>query len=155
MATPFVAHFPEMITPGGINRTTKGHIMDLMATAVDLAGAEYPATFAGRDITPTPGRSLLPAFRGEATVGHDTLFWEHHYNRAVRQGDWKLVANYRVLGGENRNRWELYNLAEDPAELNDLAGTMPDKVASMAALYEQWADEVGVLLPAEVDSLRN
>ncbi|RMG60683.1 MAG: arylsulfatase, partial [Bacteroidetes bacterium] len=154
MATPFIAHYPARIAPGQINQGTVAHIMDLMATAADLAGASYPTTYAGRAITPSPGRSLVPVLEGKEAAGHERLFWNLMGSRAVREGDWKLVANDRAAAEEPRRVWRLFNMAEDPAELEDLAADYPEKVAELEAQYEAWAREVGALSPAAWDSLR-
>jgi len=157
MATPFVASFPNGGIPAGsINSSTVGHITDLMATVLDLAGAAYPTEYKGNAVTPTPGMSLVPALKGEAQQGRQTLFWEHNRNRAVRDGDWKLVSTYFPLGNDApKHEWELYNLAADPSELNDLAAEMPEKVAEMVEQYEAWAQEVGALSLEQRDSLFN
>jgi len=97
-----------------------------MATAVDLAGLDQPA-----DKTPPEGLSLAPLFAGEPLAGR-LLFWEHEGNRAVRDGDWKLVA-------EHGKPWELYNLARDRSEQHDLATAEPNRAARMAAAWEAYA----------------
>jgi arylsulfatase A-like enzyme len=154
MATPFIAHYPELIAPGQINQETVGHIMDLMATSLDLAGISYPDNLEGRPLTPSPGRSLVPAFRGEKDPGHPRLFWEHQGNRAVRQGAWKLVANNRKENGERSRQWALFNLEDDPAELRDVSTDYPGLVAELSAAYTQWASQNGILSPEEFDALR-
>lgn len=154
MSTPFIAHYPDQIPAGTMNTSTIGHIMDLMATSLDFAGASYPENLNSKNIIPTPGKSLAATLRGESQTGHETLYWEHNRNRAVRHQNWKLVSSYRVLGEGIRDRWELYNLAEDPSELNDLAANMPEKVAELEKMYFQWANEVGALSATQIDSLR-
>jgi arylsulfatase len=86
---------------------------------------------------PEEGISLLPAFKGE-TISRGPLCWEHEGNRAIRLGDWKLIAAHR----EN---WQLYNLATDRTELDDLASKNLEKVAELRTLYEQWAKRCGVV----------
>ena len=100
IASPLVAHWPDGISAKGELRTQPSHLIDLMATAVDLAGADYPATYGGNSITPLEGKSLVPAFSNDPIV-RDAIYWEHEGNRAVRRGKWKLVA-------ENLGPWELY-----------------------------------------------
>ena len=89
-------------------------------------------------MTPLEGRSLAPVFRGGKRAAHPHLCWEHEGNRAVRQGDWKLVAQFR-------GPWELYNLAEDRTEMRDLAKTNPAKVKDLTAIYDGWAKRCGVV----------
>ena len=136
IATPLVAYWPAVIRPNQITHQP-GHLIDLMATLVDVAGAEYPETFKGQAILPMEGKSLLPIFQGKQREGHAAIYWEHEGNRAVRQGNWKLVA---VAGGP----WELYDLAADRTELNNLVGQEPEKVNELIALYDTWAERCGV-----------
>lgn len=138
IATPLIARWPKGIPAKGTLVRAPGHIIDIMPTLLELAGASYPAELSRRKLTPLEGRSLVPLLHGQATEGERTLFWEHEGNRAVRQGDWKLVARYR-------GPWELYNLHDDRTECHDLAASEPEKVLDLAALYERWAERVGVV----------
>ena len=138
ICTPLIAHWPKGLKtpPGGVTNQP-GHVIDLMATCIDLAGTQYPAEFQGRRITPMEGKSLAPIFRGEQRQGHDFLAWEHFGARAIRQGAWKLVAR--------RGRpWELYDLSHDRTELNDLAPHQQARVDELAAAWERWAKAVNV-----------
>ena len=111
-----------------------GHVMDIMATCVDLADAEYPTTYKGHDILPMEGKSLLPIFKTGHRKGHDYLGFEHFNERAFLSNDgWKLVRP------KNNSQWELYNLNEDRSEQHDLAAKYPEKVAEMSKAYEAWA----------------
>ena len=124
-------------TSSGVLCDEPGHVIDLLPTCLELAGAKYPAQFKDRTLTPLPGKSLLPALQGKP-LGERTLAWEHEGNRAVRVGDWKLVASFR-------GPWELYDLSRDRAELKNLAVQQPDKVMELTAAWQQWADKVGVV----------
>jgi arylsulfatase A-like enzyme len=135
--TPLVAHWPAGIAARGGFTPAVGHVIDLMPTLVELSGATYPRERGGRPVPASEGRSLVPAFRGEKT-GRRTLFWEHEGNRAVRLGDWKLVAAH---GGA----WELYDLATDRTETRNRATDEPDRVKELAAAWQAWADRVGVV----------
>ena len=139
ISTPLIAHWPAGIlaAQNGKIRTQPGHLIDLMATFVDVAGATYPAEFKGQTIRPMEGVSLIPVLQG-MNQGTRSLFWEHEGNRAHRAGPWKLVAK------ENKP-WELYNIDQDRAELHDLAGAEPERVRSMAAAWETWAAGAQVL----------
>lgn len=137
-ATPFIAYYPNMIKPGSIVNKP-AHIIDLMATCLDLAGATYPKVYHGNNITSTEGISLVPVFKGQKWQGHKGLFFEHEGNRAVRQGDWKLVSQ------RPENKWELYNISNDRSELNDLSAQYPQKVAELEAMYSAWATRAGVV----------
>jgi arylsulfatase len=126
ISTPMIAHWPRGIQKPGRLEETPCHLIDIMATALDLGGAKYP-----EEKTPPEGKSLQPLFSGGA-VEREALYWEHEGNRAVRQGDWKLVAMHR-------HSWELYNLANDRSESRDLSGADPERVRRMAALWEAYA----------------
>jgi arylsulfatase A-like enzyme len=131
--TPMIAYWPKGITaPKGSFTKQVGHVMDFMSTFVELAGATYPKTYKGHDIPATPGISLVPAFKGQAVVGHEELFNEHFQARYVREGDWKLVST-------NDHKWQLFNLAEDRSETNDLKAQYPAKVKQMDSLWQNWA----------------
>ena len=138
ISTPLIAHWPEGINGRGELRHEPGHLIDIMATCLDLAGAKYPAEKNGLKTTPLEGKSLLPAFAGKP-IKREALYWEHEGNRAVHAGDWKLVA--KSPGG----KWELYDMKSDRTEMNDLAAKQPGRVKKMAAQWEAWAKRAHVL----------
>ena len=135
ISTPLIAHWPQGIPAArsGHLEPQPGHLIDLMATAVDLSGAAYPA----KGILPMEGISLRPALEGKPLVRPAPIFWEHEGNRAIRDGRWKLVSKYP--GG-----WELYDMEADRTELNDLSAQEPDRARSLAAQWDAWARRVGV-----------
>lgn len=137
-ATPFIAYGPHIVKSGK-TVSQPGHIIDMMSTCLDLAGAEYPATYKGQKIKTTTGLSLLPLFKGQEWKGHDALFFEHEGNRAVRKGKWKLVANYPD------NKWHLFDMEKDRSELNDLSSKNPAMVTELDQLYQSWAAAADVI----------
>jgi len=137
-ATPFIAYCPSFVK-AGTTSAQPAHIIDIMATCLDLAGAKYPSIYKENKIKPSAGLSLVPLFSGENWLGHKALFFEHEGNRAVRQGDWKLVSNYP------ENTWHLYHLKTDRTELNDLSKTQPGKVQELIELYNAWALQADVI----------
>jgi arylsulfatase A-like enzyme len=136
IATPLIVHWPDGIRARGQLRWQVGHVIDLMATCVDVAGAEYPQRVGERAIGPMEGMSLRPFFDADRTVSR-TLYWEHEQNRGIRDGKWKLVA---VRGGQ----WELYDMNIDPTELNDLVAARPEVAKQLTAMWIAWAKRVGV-----------
>jgi arylsulfatase len=139
ISTPLIAHWPAGIADRGKLRHEPGHLIDVMATCVELAGAPYPTEREGEAIQPLEGVSLRPAFAGERLKRKAPIFFEHEGNRAVRDGRWKLVAKGPA------GAWELYDMAADRTELNDLAAEQPARVATMTAQWEAWAERTGVL----------
>lgn len=138
--TPLIVHWPKGLgaRPGSICREV-GHVMDIMPTCLELAGAAYPETCGGHRLTPLDGKSLVPVLAGKSWDGHEKLFFEHVQGRAVRMGDWKLVAYSRTP-----EEWELYNLAEDRTEMHDLAEGHQERVEKMKAQWHAWARGVGL-----------
>jgi len=128
--TPFIAHWPGVIKPDTMTDQV-GHIIDIAPTFLDIVRATYPSEFEGRKLKPPVGKSLLPVFQGKQRKGHDALYWQYNKAKAVRRGDWKLVK----FGNAD---WELYNLAADRTELNNLAPQHPGKVKELAKLWESW-----------------
>jgi len=141
ISTPLIAHWPSGIPPELHNTLSgaPGHLIDLMATCVDLAEADYPAEFNGNPITPLEGKSLRPVLETGDREPHEAIYWEHEGNRAIRQQQWKLVSRYST-----GNAWELYNLDADRTEMNNLAEKDPDKRDELATLWQAWADRAGV-----------
>jgi arylsulfatase len=138
IASPLIAHWPAGIAARGELRHTPAHLIDFVPTALALADVKKPETFGGVSVPVAPGRSLLPALTKDVTIERDSLWWLHEGNRAVRVGDWKLVA-------ANKQPWELYNLASDRAEQNNLALTNPDKVKELSTIWQGQTDAFTVL----------
>lgn len=138
ISTPFIVHWPAGLGAEATVRTAPHQLTDVMATIVEVTGAEYPATFDGRAVLPLEGRSMLASLRGEPADPGRTLFWEHEGNAGVRRGTWKLVRKYG-------SGWELYDMELDRTELNEVAAGHPDLVAELSAAYQEWAGRCGVL----------
>jgi arylsulfatase A-like enzyme len=137
ISTPLIAHWPAGIKAKNELRRDPGHLVDLMATCVDLSGAKYPTRIGDNEIQPMEGISLRPAFDGKTPERKAPIYWEHEGNKAIREGNWKLVAKHN-------QKWELYDIATDRIESKDLAASMPDRVRDLAAKYEAWSGRAGV-----------
>lgn len=141
LSSPLIVHWPNGI--GQPNKWVRqpSHVMDILPTLAEVGGEKYPEAYEGRDITPTSGTSLLPLWQGKQ-VEQRTIGFDHQGARAFRQGNWKLVLSKRM---PYEVQWELYNLAEDRCEMNDLAQKYPVRVKEMAADWEAWARHVNVI----------
>jgi arylsulfatase A-like enzyme len=137
ISTPLIARWPAGVSRKGVWEPTPAHLIDIMPTLVELAGAAYPAQRAGKPVLPMQGVSLAPLLRGGSIVRKAPLFWEHEGHKAVRDGKWKLVSS----GGA----WELYDMDKDRTELNNLAKTDPARVKSMDSLWQHWAETSNVI----------
>jgi arylsulfatase len=133
IATPLIVHWPKGIEARGALRHNPGHVIDMVPTILEVAGATPFVYWNGRPVPSAPGKSLVPVFAEDSTVAHDYLWWYHEGNRALRVGDWKLVA----AGAEAP--WELYNLGQDRTEMSNLTTTMPEKVRELEKI---WAEKL-------------
>ena len=139
ISTPLIVHWPNGIEAKNEWRSEPSHLIDLMATCVDVAGAEYPTEYEDNKITPLEGKSLVPVFAGKP-LDRDMLFFEHEGNRALRRGDWKIVAKGKH--GQDDVDWELHHIKEHRSELHDLARKQPERLEQMKALWAQKAKQV-------------
>ena len=141
IATPMIVHWPKGISAKATISNQPAHLIDIMATCIDIARIDYPKKFNGNTIQPYEGKSLLPAFNNK-TIKREFIFWEHEGNRAIRIGNWKLVSRTKknkVVGAADEDAWELYDMDNDPSETNNLAIQFPAKVKEMAAMWEKEA----------------
>ncbi len=143
-STPLIVHWPAGIKDKGVFRRSKGHVVDVVPTFLDLAGIEKPAEWEGTPVPKAPGVSLAPAFREDVMVEHDYLWWFHDGHRAVQRGDWKLVS-------PKGEPWELYNLAKDRAEQKDLSNKRTRKVKELEKLWQSKMDEFKKLAMSDLE----
>ncbi len=141
-ASPLIAHWPAGIPRGAMSNgwdKTPTHLIDIMATCVDLAEAEYPREYKDNRILPMPGQSLKPLLTGKGTFSSRPLYWEHEGNAAIRVGDEKLVRQGA------RGQWELFDMQADRTEQNNLANSQADRVAELRQQWRNWAKSANVL----------
>ncbi len=138
ISTPLIAHWPAGIKTKNKFRNQVSHIIDIMPTCVEVAKAKYPSEYKGEKIKPAEGISLLPVFSNK-TLGPRILCWEHHGNRGIRDGKWKLSA----IGREGK--WELYDIEADRSETNNLAREQPERVKKLDAKWQEWAKRTNVI----------
>ena len=147
-AAPTIVHWPA-----GMAEDKKGTIMsqpctflDVMPTCLELAGTTYPSTYNDNSIKPlcNEARSFVPLLQDKESWDEErTLYWEHERGKAVRKGNWRLTA--LADGG-----WQLFDLAHDLSETNNVAAEYPEKVREMKGLWNTWAQSVGLSVPEEI-----
>ncbi len=147
--SPLIIAGPGVKYAGDINGSFL-HVMDIAPTLYELAGAEHPSKKPGSKIAPLQGKSLVPLLAGSANSlrgESDWVGWELFGNRAVRQGDWKILNTVKGAGGTGE--WQLFNLKNDPGETRDLAKENPDKVKEMLALWNEYVKTNGVIVTGD------
>jgi arylsulfatase A-like enzyme len=158
-ATPF-SLYKSFVTEGGIrtpaivysigNRFRQGldnalvTVRDIAPTLLELAGVEHPGDrYEGRTVLPMDGVSVVDYLAGTAPAPHDgeALGWELYGNRALIVDEWKAILTWPPEGS---GEWQLFNLAADPGEANDLAENSPRRLESMVSLWRGYAEQNGV-----------
>lgn len=142
ISTPFIVHWPAGIAGRGELRHNPAHLVDVLPTVLDVVQVDGLREWEGKPVPQVAGHSLRPAFARDGSVTRDCLWWLHEGNRAIRVGDWKLVA-------AKGTPWELYHLATDRAERYNVAGQFPDRVKELEALWQAETDRMTALSQGE------
>jgi arylsulfatase len=139
ISTPLIVHWPTGIAKqrNGQFERQPGHLIDIMPTVVEVAGAKYPTEYNGHSIQPMEGVSLRPALAGKDLNRQNPIYWEHEGNRAIRRGKWKAVMKLK-------GPWELYDIEADRTEQHDLIREQPELAKELIADWEAWAKRADV-----------
>jgi arylsulfatase A-like enzyme len=137
ISTPLIIRWPAGIADKGAVRNTPAHIVDIVPTLLEAAAGRpvKPARLLGKNAPPPPGRTLTPLFTADAPAFNRTLWWQHEGNRALRQGNWKIVA-----AGEDAP-WELYDVSSDRSETVNQSQAQSDRTAKMSAHWKAMHDQ--------------
>jgi len=136
VSSPLIVHWPAGVAARGELRHDVCHFIDIVPTVLDLTGGDdFSPKWNGETAEPLPGTSLTPAFVKNNSIKHEFIYFHHMTNRAIRVGDWKLVAK------DNGGPWELYNLKADRCETENLASRYPDKVSELSAQWQKHEDD--------------
>lgn len=144
---PFIAAGYGVKAKDKVDTKSLAHIMDIAPTVLDLAGVNYPETYKGKDMKPMLGKSLVSYLSGKRPLTrteNEYLGWELFGNRAIRQGDWKILW---IASPNGPNKWELYNIKNDPGETTDLSKKHPEKFEAMKKLWDEYQKRNGVIIP--------
>ncbi len=155
ISSPLIIHWPAEIDPesaGGQFRSEPTHLIDIMATCIDVGDCAYPSNYNGNSIQPMEGKSLVPAF-GQKALDREAIFWEHEGNRAVRMGKYKLVSRaskkhsflWDKLDELQPADWELFDMDEDRTEMNNIASDHKELVAEMSDMWLAWGKRTGIV----------
>lgn len=152
IATPLIVHWPAGIKAQGEFRKEPTHLIDIMATCIDLSDSTYPSIYNGNTIQAMEGKSLKPAFDNQS-LDRKAIYWEHEGNRAVRMGKWKLISKATKKQPQKLDKvnelelgaWELFDMNKDRTEMYDLASANQDVVEEMANLWMVWAKRSGAI----------
>jgi arylsulfatase len=128
ISTSFIVHWPKAIAAKCELRHTPGHVIDVVPTILEVAGGKAPKEWKGEKVPPPPGKSLVPVFAKDGSIDRDFLWWLHEGNRALRAGNWKIVA-------DKDRPWELYDMSSDRSEAKNLAKEKPEKVEELATIW--------------------
>ena len=139
ISTPLIVRWPQGIAARGALRHAPGHVIDLVPTILEVAGGKPLENGHGQPVPPAPGKSLVPTFAADAAIARESLWWLHEGNRALRVGDWKIVA-----AGQD-SAWELYDLSADRSETKNLAAEQPEKIRELAAQWRRQTEEYSAL----------
>jgi arylsulfatase A-like enzyme len=140
--SPMIVHWPAGVQAPGRWVRDQAHVMDIMATLVDVTHSPYPKQSNGQPIQPMEGLSLAPTFKANGTLAQRSICYQHEGARAIKKGNWKLLMSKRQ---STEPTWELYDLTKDPCETTNLAGRHPEIVKSLVAEWDEWADRTGAL----------
>ena len=155
ISSPLIVHWPKEIDPmnsGGQFRSEPTHLIDIMATCIDVGGGTYPTNYNGHNIQPMEGKSLVSSFDNQS-LDREAIFWEHEGNRAVRKGKYKLISRaskkHSFLWDKTDklelSDWELFDMELDRTEMNDIASDHRELVAEMSDMWLAWGKRTGII----------
>ncbi len=142
---PLIMSGPGVNHSGAISDASF-HILDIMPTLLEVAGTAYPAKVKDVDVAPIQGRSMTQVLANRTkSVRSDADWngWELFGNRAIKQGDWKLMSLLKRAGGTGD--WQLFNIKNDFAELHDLSTQHADRRDAMLKLWDEYVKANGVI----------
>lgn len=137
IASPLIVHWPSGIKEPGF-RQEPAHVIDYIPTLLELAGGKPLTEHRNQEIPlALPGKSLVPVFKQDISLGRELLFFEHEGNEAIRMGDWKVVRG-------KSEAWQLFNLKDDRTETKDLAKKYPERLQNMIKRLDEHKNEINL-----------
>jgi arylsulfatase len=144
VADPLIVSWPDKIAARGEVRQQFVHVVDLFPTMLEAAGVARPESYRGRPLKPLEGQSILPTFASPQAPTRTEQYFELAGSRAYQDGNWRLVSRHQRGSDFADDLWELYDLSQDPNELNNLAAAQPERLAALQAKWTAAADRYGV-----------
>lgn len=144
ICTPAIIYWQKgMKVKGGSVTAEPCHVIDIMATCLEISGATYPDVHNGNIIIPLSGVGFASVFEtGIRDCHHEIIGFEHYREKALMTDDgWKIVQRQRHGEWE----WELYDLKTDRTEMHDVAALHPEKTRALAVKFREWAEQTAVI----------
>ncbi len=136
ISTPAIMHWPAgLMAARGAIVEQPAHLIDIVPTLAEITGSTIPQQYPDRDLRPVSGVSLKPILDGGKLSARPPIHLLFASDRGLRDGDWKLVSF-------QSEAWELYNVANDRTELNDLATSQPERLQKMIAMWNEMTENV-------------
>lgn len=142
IATPLIVHWPKQVQNPGYLCRQVGHVIDIVPTCLEAAGVDLIGT--AEELLELQGKSLIPWVQGREDTELRTLYWEHCANRAVREGEWKLVS-FSHPEPPCSGEWQLFHMKNDRTETRNVAAEHPEVVNKLSRKWQAWAETHNVL----------
>ncbi len=150
--TPLIVYYPKKIKDPGTVRSQFVHVTDIVPTVYDELGVDLPKEIKGVKQMPLQGKSFARTFTDANIQGKDTQYFEVNSQRAIYHDGWRAIASHKPGEPLEKDKWELYHVAEDFSETSNLAEKYPEKLAELKKIWEKEAKKYGVYPMSFVDS---
>jgi arylsulfatase len=135
---PAIVYWPALANRKGTVVEKQTHLMDVLPTIAEIAGAKYPDKYNGHNIPKMDGISFLADLKGQNVKKHRFLTWEHEGNKAIIMGNFKCVKN-------RNGNWEMYNLKNDKTEMINIIENNKKQFNKLMKMYAHWEKSNGVV----------
>ncbi len=142
--TPLIVYYPKVIKDKGAIRNQYVHVSDITPTVYDVLHIDVPKEIKGVKQMDLQGKSFADTFANAKKLGRATQYYENNGQRAIYHDGWKALTLHKKGDPYEKDVWQLYHVAEDFSEKNDVAAKYPEKVKELEKLWEKEARKYGV-----------